>query len=128
MSTANWQSFGDVQMYNDKSDPSINFEYLFTLTDPDTGEDPGPASLFNLQTLQQLIELGHKTQNILQEGSSLVYGDTFSLDSDWLTMGQTLNFGDPNLDDTASQELAKKRAYMLYLWMNTTWSLTFEQA
>ena len=52
MSTANWQSFGDVQMYNDKSDPSINFEYLFTLTDPDTGEDPGPASLFNLQTLQ----------------------------------------------------------------------------
>ena len=43
-------------------------------------------------------------------------------------MGQTLNFGDPSLDDTASQELAAKRAYMLYLWMNTTWSLTFEQA
>ena len=68
-------------MYNDKSDPSINFEYLFTLTDPETGEDPGPASLFNLQTLQNLIEIGHKTTNILQEeGSALIYGDTFTLD------------------------------------------------
>jgi len=40
-------------------------------------------------------------------------------------LGETLLFTDPSQEGT---DIAAERAYMLYLWMNTTWDLTFEQA
>ena len=61
MSEANWAYFGDVQMYRDTSDPTVNMEHLWTLSDPDTGGDPASNSLFNLTSLKTLINLGQNT-------------------------------------------------------------------
>lgn len=56
MSDANCAFFGDVNMYRDKSDTSVNMEYLWNLADPfNEGGDPPENSLFNLDTLKELI-------------------------------------------------------------------------
>ena len=52
-------------MYRNKSDPTVNMEYLFYMTNPNMGgedplsiQDPMGNSLFNLTTLKTLINLG----------------------------------------------------------------------
>ena len=52
MSQANWDVFGSIEMYNDKSDPTANMEHLFNMVDLETGGDPKADSLFNLTTLK----------------------------------------------------------------------------
>lgn len=122
MSAENWDAFGSVEMYRSYSDPSVNFEYLFTLQDPETGGDPGPGSLFNLTTLQELVSLGQSTTNVIYN-KTLTYGVDFNLD-DWAGLATTMG-----LDDLtgADPSLGSKRAYLIWLWMQTLWDLTFER-
>ena len=58
MSQDNWEVFKDAKMYRSKSDPNINMEHLFTLSNPLDGGDPAENSLFNLTTLQALVKAG----------------------------------------------------------------------
>ena len=53
LSEANWAFFQDTTMWNSKleGETDKNMEYLFDLEDPETGGDPVPRSLFNLETL-----------------------------------------------------------------------------
>ena len=61
-----------------------NYEYLFNLTDG-AGGDPGPGSLFCIQTLKSLINLGIDTPNIIFN-TSLVLGTDFTFSSEWDTL------------------------------------------
>ena len=59
MNEDNWEYFGDVKMYRNTSDPTANLEHLFALVDPIDGiSDPDRDSLFNLTSLQSLVNLG----------------------------------------------------------------------
>ena len=76
MSEENWLIFKDVKMYRDDStDPAeSNMESLFYL--PELGVDPPSSSLFNLDTIKQLISLGQSTANVISSKDQ-VYGSTF---------------------------------------------------
>lgn len=50
--------FTDVNLYNDLGDNTANFEYLFNLTNSTGGKEPEASSLFNIDTLKTLIDLG----------------------------------------------------------------------
>ena len=98
-------------MYVDTTNTSSNYEYLFNLTDGADG-DPGPGSLFCIQTLKQFVTLGEAAPNILKD-TSLVYGVSFTLVEDWTALTATLGFNDV------------KQTYMMWLWLDTAWDLTF---
>lgn len=98
-------------MYNSLTDPNSNYEYLFNVTDG-AGGDPGPSSLYCIQTLKQFVSLGEAAPNILKDTSN-VYGVSFVLSDDWTTLTSTLGFSDV------------KQTYMMWLWLNTAWDLTF---
>ena len=89
MSKDNWAIFSDVQMYRSTSNPNVNMEYLFSLTDPVTGGDPAATSLFNIKTLQTLVSLGQATPNIISE-PNLIYGTNFTLSQEWTDLAVTL--------------------------------------
>lgn len=74
-------AFVDVKLYKDDTIPEANYFNLFELYDAD-GNDPDKTSLFNLDNLKMLIDLGHSTPNVLND-TSLVYGDDFTLSDDW---------------------------------------------
>lgn len=80
MSEANWALFKDVKMYYSKQTTDGNFEHLWLLEDPDNaGEDPLPSSLFNLDTLKKLVELGLTTPNIVGDDKDKTYEVDFTL-------------------------------------------------
>jgi hypothetical protein len=54
--------FTDINLYNSKL-ADTNFEYLFYLTNSEGG-DPDARSLFNVDTLKQLISLGQNTVDV----------------------------------------------------------------
>lgn len=58
--------FKDVSLYRNRSDSKANFEYLFNLTNKD-GEDPSESSLFNLDTLKELIKVGEETVDVTED-------------------------------------------------------------
>jgi hypothetical protein len=59
--------FKDVIMYvDDKSDEAINYEHLFDLTTPDGG-DPHESSLYNIQTLTELLIVQKKVPDIIAD-------------------------------------------------------------
>lgn len=60
------------------------------------------------------MSLGEAAPNILKE-PDLVYGVSFVLSEDWTTLTATLGFSDV------------KQTYMMWLWLNTAWDLTFER-
>ena len=51
---------------DDKSDVAINYEHLFDLTSPD-GVDPHESSLFNIQTLTELLVVQKKVPDIIAD-------------------------------------------------------------
>ena len=108
-------------MYRNSTDPTTsNMEHLFNLTSADGG-DPAANSLFNLTSLKTLVSLGQAAPNIVGADRNLTYGTDFTLPAEWTTLGETLG-----LNETDDKTTGPKRAYMLWLWMNTAWDLTFE--
>ena len=53
-----------MKLYRDVTKADVNYEYLFNLTNT-TGGDPNPSSLFNLDTLKQLIQTGENTLDVI---------------------------------------------------------------
>ena len=108
-------------------------EYLFNKTasniggaDPTWNLDPSANSLFNLNTLKTLVNLGLNTPNIVSAADKeKVYGQSdFPTLNEWADIAETLELNDGY--DEASLEMGKKRAYMLWLWLNTTYEQSFE--
>ena len=95
------------------SDPKSNYEYLFNLTNS-VGGDPDPSSFFNVQTLKAFIQLGDAVPNILKN-TTLIFGVDFVLSPEWETLTQTLGLSD------------SRQTYMIWLWIDTAWDLTFER-
>jgi hypothetical protein len=124
MDAKNWAEFSDVEMYRDKSDTSVNMEYLFNLGSPFVeGEDDPPAnSLFNLTTLQTIVCLGNATPNIVGADKDKIYGVDFTLSQDWVNLANLLELYD---EGTEHSGIAVKRTYMIWLWMTTLWDQTF---
>ena len=110
----------NINMYRDENDPTSNMEHLFNLTNAEGG-DPAANSLFNLTTLKTLVSLGQAAPNIVGDDRDQVYGTDFTLSAEWTTLGETLG-----LNETDDATVGPKRAYLLWLWMNTAWDLTFE--
>jgi hypothetical protein len=72
----NMAIFEPIKMYVSMSDPSMNYEHLFNLTNSEGG-DPDSSSLFNVQTLKELIRMGEALPNIIKSQDE-TYGITFS--------------------------------------------------
>ena len=129
MSVDNWQSFINVNMFRDASDPTANnMEYLFYMTNPNAGgynsssnSDPLSNSLFNLTTLKTLVKLGMNTPNIVGADKDKVFGQDFNL-NDWADIAKTLELNDS--DEGDGLVIGKKRAYLIWLWLYTAkeWS------
>ena len=117
MSQANWDYFGDVKMYRSKSDPTVNMEHLFTLINPDDNGDPAANSLFNLTSLQALINAGQNTVNVILSPDQTITDEI--LGDEWAALAETFALNDPD------SNIGSKRAYLLWLWMQTAWDLTF---
>jgi hypothetical protein len=99
--SANQDLFRDVYLYQDDQDPTANFEYLFNLTgSAGAGTDPDPSSLFNVQTLKRLIELGQATVDITEDKDY-----TLNFGSDWDELTNTLGLGD------------NRRTYLIWMWL-----------
>ena len=106
MSVENWYHFNATKMYRNISDPTVNMEYLFNMTNPNVGGEDPPAnpdplgnSLFNLTTLKTLINLGMNTPIILSHADKdKVYGRDFDL-NDWTDIAKTLELIDSNDSD-----------------------------
>ena len=123
MSAENWAIFGEVEMFRSKSDPTANMEYLWNLENPFGGGDPPPNSLFNLDTLKTLINLGNSLEyDIVGENKDKVYEKDFTLGQDWTNLAVTLGLDDPGQEDP---EIGTKRVYLIWLWMQTLWNQTF---
>lgn len=74
VSDDNVNAMTGVKFFNDTAGPTPtepptnNWEYLFMLTNS-SGGDPNPSSLFNVQTLKTLCELGAAAPNIITDPS-----------------------------------------------------------
>ena len=111
-------------MYRDTQDTTVNMEYLFNMTNPNVGgadpplnQDPIENSLFNLNTLKALVKLGMNTPDIVNnpQDKVKVLGTNFTLD-EWADIAATLE-----LNDVDDETVGKKRAYMIWLWLNTAY-------
>jgi len=73
-----------------------NFEYLFATynTTATPSSDPPSNSLFNIQNMQTLVNLGTAAPNILTTNQTAVYGVDFLLGDDWLTLTTALGLDD----------------------------------
>ena len=81
------------------SNSSQNYEYLFNLTD-ENGGPPKASSLFNLDTLKLLIDLGYSVPDIsINKTSELIFNDTW----DELTTNLGLDHNE--------------QTYMIFLWL-----------
>ena len=92
VSLANFNTFSNVNLYavfNTSS--SSNFENLFETYDTDTfvGSNPPVDSLFNLDNMKSLVDLGMAAPNIITNTSEN-YNVTFTLDPEWIVLTQKL--------------------------------------
>ena len=113
-------------MYRNQSNPEVNMEYLWNMTNPNVGGEDPPASpdplansLFNITTLKTLIALGQQTPNIVGKDKDKVCGEDFNLDS-WSGIAETLELNDE--DDTEMGNLT------MNLTPNTRHALTFSES
>ena len=92
VSFANFNTFSNVNLYavfNTSS--SSNFENLFETYDTDTfvGSEPPADSLFNMDNMISLVNLGMAAPNIITNTSEN-YNVTFTLDPEWIVLTQKL--------------------------------------
>ena len=120
VSAANVAAMTGVKLYNDtqgqgQEPPTDNYEYLFTLQNS-SGGDPEPHSLFNVETLQKLCDLGEVVINIITEPDK-TYDVDFNLtaDANWTSLADTLG-------------LSVRQTYVIWLWMDTAYNLTFARS
>ncbi len=71
------------------------------------GGNPDPSSLFNVQTLKKLIELGQQIVDITVDKEA-----TLTFNSDWDDLTARLGLGD------------NRRTYLIWLWIKYANSLT----
>lgn len=71
-------------MYASEIVPGVNYENLFLLYNQTLGptSDPPSNSLFDLDNLKMLINLGKNTTNIMVD-TSAIYDVDFTLDEKW---------------------------------------------
>ena len=105
---ANVATFSAINLYVSTSSTTMNYEYLFS-TDPSE-----IRSLFYNENLQVLINLGYNTPNIVTD-PTLVFGTDFTLSATWDTATTSLGLAD------------SKQTYLLWLWLNTAYTLSFER-
>lgn len=84
---ANFETFQSVKLFVSELDPTVNYEHLFLLYDLAKGPSSNPPSnsLFDLENLKTLINLGQGTINILSN-TTAVYGVDFFLGNEWLSL------------------------------------------
>jgi hypothetical protein len=92
VSLANFNTFSNVNLYavfNTSS--NSNFENLFETYDTDTfvGSEPPADSLFNMDNMISLVNLGMAAPNIITNTSEN-YNVTFTLDPEWIVLTQRL--------------------------------------
>jgi hypothetical protein len=105
---ANVALLGDTTMYVDPALTDSNYEHLFLTYDIFSGDptsDPPANSLFNITNFQMLVNLGMSTPNIIYD-SSLIYGQSFNLSSEWTVLTQNLGLS------------SEQQTYMLWLWLD----------
>ena len=90
--------------------PTTNYEHLFSLQNS-TGGDPAANSLFNITTLQTLVNLGSNTTNIVKN-PEMTYGVDFDIESDsnWTNLTSYLGLKEV------------RQAYVIWLWMDTAFN------
>lgn len=117
---SNFATFKDTSFIVDDTTGNPGYEYLFYMAGAES-EDPDSNSLYNLDTLKLLCKLGETTPNILKE-TELTFNTDFVLDSQWTKLAQTLQFTSVG---GVSDQTGAQMVYMLWLWMETAWDLTF---
>jgi hypothetical protein len=106
------KQFKDVVLYTDYKDAKAhNFEGLFSLSNA-TGGDPDPSSLFNLQTLNLLLNVSANMPDIVS--SPMLYLHSLDL-SAYTKVTSLLTF------------TSNEQTYLLYLWMLYCKKFTFER-
>jgi hypothetical protein len=113
----NQNIFSSVNLYDSYySTVKSNYENLFATFDTTVGvgTEPPESSLFNLSNMELLVDLGMNTPNILTDNAQ-IYNTTFTLDSEWITLTQTLGL--------ATQE----QTYLLWLWLDTAFDVTWDR-
>ena len=113
----NQVTFSPVNLYGAfYSTIESNYENLFVTFDTTVGvgTEPPTNSLFNLNNMQTLVDLGMTTPNILTNTTE-IYNTTFTLSSEWITLTQTLGL--------ATQE----QTYLLWLWLDTALNVTWNR-
>lgn len=104
----NINAFAGIQFFNDVSQPGTNYEHLFQITGPPSN------SLYNLNNLKVLVDLGTTTPNICQD-PTLVFDQDFTLTADWTGLATSLGLP------------SSKHAYMLWLWASTAYTMSLER-
>ena len=127
MSTVNYGEFGDILMYNDETSTTGNFEYIFNLTNAEL-EAPDESSLFNIETLKTIVNLGQNTPNIIYNASETYGTDDPATQFNLAAWNDTaIKLGLNNSMDDAGYIVGQKRAYLIWLWMYTAKMKTFER-
>lgn len=110
--------FANVNLYNDETIDFLNYEHLFLTFDiysKNVKSDPPSNSLFNMDNMKCLIELGMSTPNILTTDVNMIYGLDFTLSSEWMTLTGKLNLDSP------------QQTYFIWLWLSTAHSQVFNR-
>lgn len=93
--------FLNVKLFNDFDEKSKNYQYLFNLTSPDTeSNNPKPSSLFNINTMKQLLLVGKMVVDITEVPDAQV-----------LELG---GFGEVTKDLGLESD---EQTYLIYLWL-----------
>jgi hypothetical protein len=117
-SQANIDSFASLQMYSNINIPGSNYENIFLTYDIYTKNpksNPPVNSLFNMNTMQQLVSLGMSTPNILKADKGMIYGVDFGLNDDWFALTYTLGLDFP------------QQTYFLWLWLDTAMDMSWNR-
>jgi hypothetical protein len=67
-------------MFSCADNCGANFDYIFTTFEGQPGYNPPSNSLFDLENMQTLVDLGFSTPNVLVN-TTLVLGSDFNLSS-----------------------------------------------
>ena len=105
----NQQEFDGIKLYVSEDDKEGNYEHLFDLTAPDGSLNPIDNSLFNVQTLKTLCDLGEEAPNIIKDPNTNYSDIGLEENEDWIGLTHTLGLA------------SIKQTYLIWLWMDSVW-------